>query len=174
MSAVIIAGDTSGTITLNAPAVAGTTTLTLPTTSGTILASGTAVTAAQGGTGLTSAGTAGNLLTSDGTTWTSAAAPSSTPTTAQVLTAIAGATAGAVGTYAFGLINTTASNISTGTNYAGSSIILEGVRGNTSTWAASDLSGTTGTTTTSGTWKALSNVTYTGTVPRATVFLRIA
>jgi hypothetical protein len=37
MSAVVIAGDTSGSVTLNAPAVAGTTTLTLPTTSGTIV-----------------------------------------------------------------------------------------------------------------------------------------
>jgi len=37
MSSVIIAGNTSGTITLDAPAVAGTTTLTLPTTNGTIL-----------------------------------------------------------------------------------------------------------------------------------------
>jgi hypothetical protein len=37
MSAVVIAGDTSGSVTLNAPAVAGTTTLTLPTTSGTVL-----------------------------------------------------------------------------------------------------------------------------------------
>jgi hypothetical protein len=36
MSSVIIAGNTSGTITLDAPAVAGTTTLTLPTTSGTV------------------------------------------------------------------------------------------------------------------------------------------
>jgi hypothetical protein len=36
MSSVIIAGNTSGTITLDAPTVAGTTTLTLPTTSGTI------------------------------------------------------------------------------------------------------------------------------------------
>lgn len=36
MSSVIIAGNTSGTITLDAPNVAGTTTLTLPTTSGTI------------------------------------------------------------------------------------------------------------------------------------------
>ena len=35
MSSVIIAGNTSGTITLDAPNVAGTTTLTLPTTSGT-------------------------------------------------------------------------------------------------------------------------------------------
>jgi len=37
MSSVIIAGNTSGTITLDAPAVAGTTTLTLPTTSGTVV-----------------------------------------------------------------------------------------------------------------------------------------
>jgi hypothetical protein len=36
MSSVIIAGNTSGTITLDAPAVAGTTTLTLPATSGTV------------------------------------------------------------------------------------------------------------------------------------------
>ena len=35
----------------------------------------TAVPAANGGTGLTTPGTAGNLLTSNGTTWTSAAAP---------------------------------------------------------------------------------------------------
>jgi hypothetical protein len=36
MSSVVIAGNTSGTITLDAPNVAGTTTLTLPTTSGTV------------------------------------------------------------------------------------------------------------------------------------------
>ena len=37
MSSVIISGDTSGAITLAAPAVAGTTTLTLPATTGTVL-----------------------------------------------------------------------------------------------------------------------------------------
>jgi hypothetical protein len=37
MSSVVISGNTSGTITLDAPAVAGTTVLTLPTTNGTIL-----------------------------------------------------------------------------------------------------------------------------------------
>jgi hypothetical protein len=37
MSSIIVAGDTSGTVTLAAPAVSGTTTLTLPTTSGTVL-----------------------------------------------------------------------------------------------------------------------------------------
>ena len=53
MASVVINGDTSGAVTISAPAVAGTTTLTLPTTSGTILQSGTAVTEAQGGTGTT-------------------------------------------------------------------------------------------------------------------------
>jgi hypothetical protein len=37
MSAVIINGDTSGSVTLQAPAVAGSTTLTLPATSGTVI-----------------------------------------------------------------------------------------------------------------------------------------
>jgi hypothetical protein len=37
MASIVVAGDTSGTITLAAPAVSGTTTLTLPTTSGTVL-----------------------------------------------------------------------------------------------------------------------------------------
>jgi hypothetical protein len=41
LSSLIIAGNTSGTITLDAPAVAGTTTLTLPTTSGTIVTTNT-------------------------------------------------------------------------------------------------------------------------------------
>ena len=47
MSSVIIAGNTSGTITLDAPNVAGTTTLTLPTTSGTIVTSASSLTASQ-------------------------------------------------------------------------------------------------------------------------------
>jgi hypothetical protein len=38
MSSVVISGDTSGAITLAAPAVAGTATLTLPTTSGNVVA----------------------------------------------------------------------------------------------------------------------------------------
>jgi hypothetical protein len=37
LSSVVIAGNTSGSVTLSAPDVAGTTTLTLPTTSGTVL-----------------------------------------------------------------------------------------------------------------------------------------
>ena len=109
MSSIIVAGDTSGSVTLSAPAVAGTTTLTLPTTSGTVLASGTAVTVAQGGTGAstltannvilgngTSAvqvvapSTNGNVLTSNGTTWTSAAPSSGGMTLLGTVTATSG------------------------------------------------------------------------------------
>ena len=39
MSSIVVAGDTSGSVTISAPAVAGTPTLTLPTTSGTIVTS---------------------------------------------------------------------------------------------------------------------------------------
>lgn len=41
MSSVVISGDTSGAITLQAPAVSGSTTLNLPATSGTVLTSAT-------------------------------------------------------------------------------------------------------------------------------------
>jgi len=37
MSSIVVSGDTSGTVTLQAPAVAGSTTLTLPATSGTVV-----------------------------------------------------------------------------------------------------------------------------------------
>jgi hypothetical protein len=47
MSQVIIAGDTSGTITLQAPAVSGSTTLTLPALTGTVLTNKTAGTVLQ-------------------------------------------------------------------------------------------------------------------------------
>ena len=40
MSSVVIAGDTSGSVTLQAPAVAGSTVITLPATSGTLSTSG--------------------------------------------------------------------------------------------------------------------------------------
>lgn len=105
MSSVVISGDISGSVTLDAPSVAGTTVLTLPATSGTVVTtatttgiSGSAITTGTvgvsvGGTGAntltannvilgngTSAvqfvapGSSGNVLTSNGTTWTSAAA----------------------------------------------------------------------------------------------------
>ena len=48
MANFVIAGDTSGTVTLQAPAVSGTTTLTLPTTSGTVLTSASTITPSAG------------------------------------------------------------------------------------------------------------------------------
>jgi hypothetical protein len=41
MSSVVISGDTSGAITLSAPAVAGTNTITLPASTGTVVTTGT-------------------------------------------------------------------------------------------------------------------------------------
>jgi len=49
MSSIVISGDTSGTITIAAPAVSGTTTITLPAATGNLLAS-TAVSASVLGT----------------------------------------------------------------------------------------------------------------------------
>ena len=46
MSSIVVAGDTSGSVTLQAPAVAGSTVLTLPATSGTVSTLGTALTSA--------------------------------------------------------------------------------------------------------------------------------
>jgi hypothetical protein len=95
MSSIVIAGDTSGTCTLSANAVAGTTVLTLPTTSGVLYSTPTAgvINVASGGTGLATLtannvligngtgnvafvapGTTGNVLTSNGSAWTSVAA----------------------------------------------------------------------------------------------------
>jgi len=99
MSSIVIAGDTSGSVTLQAPAVAGTTTLTLPATSGTVLttASGTAATAtnlaggsngtipyqsASGTTQMLAVGTAGQVLQTNGAgapTWVTVAAGGNTP-----------------------------------------------------------------------------------------------
>jgi hypothetical protein len=67
MSSIVIAGDTSGSVTLQAPAVAGSTVLNLPATSGTIQASGAGYTTngvayATSATGLVT----GSALTFDG------------------------------------------------------------------------------------------------------------
>jgi hypothetical protein len=58
MSSVVISGDTSGTVSLQAPAVAGTTVLTLPATSGTVITttSGTASSATNATTATNLAG----------------------------------------------------------------------------------------------------------------------
>jgi hypothetical protein len=193
MSSVVISGDTSGSVTLQAPAVAGTTVLTLPATSGTVITGAGGVTAVTaGGTGAatltannvilgngTSAvqfvapGTNGNLLTSNGTTWTSVAPPSSTPTTAQVQSAMAGSSQNDLGTYNLGYISN-GSVISAGTNYAGSSINMSGIYTDSGTWPGSPIRGGAGAVTVSGTWKALAGISSAGALQRAVLFLRVA
>ena len=79
MPVTIKANSGGGSVTLDAGTASTDTTLTLPSTTGTILQSGTAVTAAQGGTDLTSPGTAGNVLTSNGTGWVSSAGGAPAP-----------------------------------------------------------------------------------------------
>jgi hypothetical protein len=103
MSSIVVSGDTSGAITISAPAVAGTTTLTLPTTTGTLSLAGansditsmTAVTAINrtGGTALTgtntndaaAAGRVGEYISS---TVASASAVSLTTATTSNITSI--------------------------------------------------------------------------------------
>jgi hypothetical protein len=151
MASVVIAGNTSGSVTLDAPAVAGTTVLTLPATSGTVVTtatttgiSGSAITTGTvgvsvGGTGAntltannvilgngTSAvqfvapGTNGNLLTSNGTTWTSAAAPAGGVTSLNGQTgAITNTAYGSIGSYVIAALTSINLNV-------GGSLLAEG------------------------------------------------
>jgi len=70
MSSVVISGDTSGAITLSAPAVAGTNTITLPANAGTIVttASSAVVTQAMLGTNVAGNGPAFSAYSSSATT----------------------------------------------------------------------------------------------------------
>lgn len=94
MSSIVIAGDTSGSVTLQAPATAGSTVLTLPSTTGTIVtASGTATAGGVAyGNGTTAAysaaGTSGQLLQSNGVS-----APSWVTASASALTLLSTVTA---------------------------------------------------------------------------------
>lgn len=63
MSSVVISGDTSGTITLQAPAVAGTTTLTLPATTATLATLTTPSFASTIGVGGATASASGSGIT---------------------------------------------------------------------------------------------------------------
>jgi hypothetical protein len=62
MSSVVISGDTSGAITLSAPAVSGTNTITLPASTGTVMVNGPAFSAYQSTAQSLSTGVATKLL----------------------------------------------------------------------------------------------------------------
>jgi hypothetical protein len=74
---VSIKGSGGGSVTLDAGAAATDTTLTLPNTTGTILQSGTAVTVAQGGTGVATL-TSNAVLIGNGTSAVTAVSPTTT------------------------------------------------------------------------------------------------
>ena len=127
--------------------------------------------------------TNGNVLTSNGTTWTSAAAPSSAPTTAQVLSATAGATNNAVGTYALlGNISSGVVSFIPNTNYAGSALIMAGIKTDQNTgWNAPSGTPNFGTdwsgSALSGTWKCMGGCEIgqqSSARARSTLFLRVA
>ena len=126
--------------------------------------------------------TNGNVLTSNGTTWVSAAAPSSAPTTAQVLSATAGASAGAVGTYAYLGSSSGVSSLTVGTNYAGSSLRYAGVSiGTNGSYVDNNvntISDGDSSTSVSGTWKCMGSCYQYGAGGlnrgRSTLFLRVA
>jgi hypothetical protein len=90
-------------------------------------------------------------------------------TTANVLARTAGASAGAVGTYAFARRNST---ISAGTTYAGSGLNYHGARIQSTSATITMLNGTVGSAL-SGTWRAMGHQGTTD-VSATTLFLRIS
>ena len=92
-------------------------------------------------------GTSGNVLTSNGTTWQSVApAAPAAPTTAQVLSATAGATFNTVGSYVVAFNASGASPKQLNTNYPGSNFTAYNTSG--------------GGTALSGTYKWLGSTTF--------------
>ncbi|CAB4172147.1 hypothetical protein UFOVP924_50 [uncultured Caudovirales phage] len=175
-------------------------TYSLPDATTTILTTNAAVTVAQGGTGaatlalnnvvlgngtsavqLVAPSTAGNVLTSNGTTWASTAPTAAAPSTAQVLTATAGATAGAVGTYALLGNASGGATLTAGTTYAGSSLAYAGFARQNAGFANVSqhaVFSAGAASTVSGTWRAMgTSAAWTnccGTSRPATLFLRIS
>jgi hypothetical protein len=157
---------TSATLTNPLPIASGGTALTTLTAENVILGDGT------NPVKFVAPGTTGNLLTSNGTTWESAAPPAGgvtsfntrtgavTLTTSDVLTAEAGATAGAIGTYAF-LYHTTDADYNFDDTLAGSSLAPAGIAvRNWRTYTAASASsqnvvGVTNGNTQSGTWRCM-------------------
>jgi hypothetical protein len=123
--------------------------------------------------------TSGTFLRGDGT-W---AVAGGDPTTAQVLNATAGASVGAVGTYAL-LGETSITSTSPGNTRAGSNLRYAGFGRNNTNWTNGDRRAATlfgGSSTPSGTWRAMgyagsanANDPYDPAVYGATLWLRIS
>jgi hypothetical protein len=156
----------TGTFTLASPNSNTNRTLTLPDTDGALLTDGSSLDASN----LT-----GALPAIDGSALTGIDV---TPSTADVLSATAGATEGAVGTYAW-LINTVVDAGSAwGATVAGSSLRSAGLATNNSTSVVSGnvtASGYGQGTIQSGTWRAMGQSNFSNMYDgRTTLFLRIS
>jgi hypothetical protein len=108
-------------------------------------------------------GTSGNVLTSNGTTWTSVTFAAPAPTTNQVLTATAGASLNEVGTYAFMSNNATMSMTPGGTSAASA------LR-----YSNADETLLAGSPTPSGTWRRMGGNAGAYSAARGTLYLRIS
>lgn len=165
---IAISGGATGTAT----SFDGSSNITIPVTALNVsTADAGTLAVARGGTGITSVGTSGNVLTSNGSAWVSQAASAAAPTTAQVLSAYAGATAGDVGTHSFMCTTAATGALAIGSTRAGSGLRSGGL----------ESSGTTGTpglegngTTASGTWRLMGQGVRTDSKFRTSVWLRIS
>ena len=164
-SVVLNTSPTLVTPILGTPTSGTLTNCTFPTlnqnTSGTAAGLSATLAVGSGGTGLTAAGTSGNVLTSNGSAWTSTTPASSAPTTAQVGTATAGLAAGAVGSYMMAFYNPFTAQ-SFGASLAGSTL--------SPTNAAAFNIGATQ----SGTWKLMGTLNVTNNQNAVSIFLRTA
>lgn len=114
-------------------------------------------------------GSSGQVLTSNGAgSDPSYQTISTTPTTAQVLTATAGASVGAVGTYAY--LGRTIATASAGTTYAGSDLRYSGIYQQPCNYAIVSISGSY----LSGTWRAMGSIVAGTGQGGNTLFLRIS
>jgi hypothetical protein len=103
MSSVVISGDTSGSVTLQAPAVAGTTVLTLPATSGVVVVTATGVAGFPSGTKMSFYQTAAP------TGWTKDTTAALNDAILRIVTGAAGVTGGSVAFSTWAAVTSTSS-----------------------------------------------------------------
>ena len=133
----------------------------------------TALSTAQGGTGLTSPGTSGNVLTSNGTTWTSTALPAGGVTSLNGQTgAITNTDLYAIGSYIWGR-PANATSYTPNSTVAGSSLYTtsynNSYNNSSGTWTSPQRQ-----LTNTGTWRCVSYAEGTGTTTQSGLWVRIS